>query len=244
MARKMTLADHAECWCREQGKEVPPRDTDQWQAMYEAWVEWAFSDLHGDGGESRPLQRTCRTGLDLCGHSFPHCLSVNPIERANAFVFPLYVAQLNLFDFARKPSWSVADTRQKQKVLAINQRLDGPKYPSIVNRTDHHLLFLRKRPLFRKSPPDLLDHGAAENNHQNPEPLLRFVPLSDWLAPMASGECSRLGSVWTPQVGNEPIWQSRCLQGSRMATDDPPRQTSHRRRKARRGSLRPSGSSP
>jgi len=74
---------------------------------------------------------------------FPSLLVGNPIERANAFVYPLYVAQLNLFDFARKPSWSVADTRQKQKVLAINQRLDGPKYPSIVNRSDQRLLFLQ-----------------------------------------------------------------------------------------------------
>ena len=64
---------------------------------------------------------------------FPSLLVGDPIERANAYVYPIYVAQLNLFDkFARKPSWSVADTRQKQKVLAINQRLDGPKYP--VNR--------------------------------------------------------------------------------------------------------------
>jgi hypothetical protein len=43
---KMTLADHAEAWWQEQGKEVPVRNTDQWQQMYETWVEWAFSDLH------------------------------------------------------------------------------------------------------------------------------------------------------------------------------------------------------
>ena len=53
MAREMTLAEHAEYWSREQGKEVPPRDTDQWQSMYETWVEWAFSDLHGHGSEPR-----------------------------------------------------------------------------------------------------------------------------------------------------------------------------------------------
>jgi hypothetical protein len=75
--------------------------------------------------------------------TFPSWLVGDPIERANAYVYPLYFAQLNLFDkFHPKPSWSVADTRQKQKVLAINQRLDGPKYPSIVNRTDGPLLFL------------------------------------------------------------------------------------------------------
>jgi hypothetical protein len=44
---EMTLADHAEAWWRKKGKEVPPRGTDQWQTMYETWVEWAFSDLRG-----------------------------------------------------------------------------------------------------------------------------------------------------------------------------------------------------
>ena len=45
----MTLADHAEYWWREQGRDVPPRGSAAWQAMYETWVEWAFSDLHGSG---------------------------------------------------------------------------------------------------------------------------------------------------------------------------------------------------
>ena len=45
---EMTLADHAEYWCREQGKQVPARDTAEWQAMYEAWATWAFSDLRGE----------------------------------------------------------------------------------------------------------------------------------------------------------------------------------------------------
>ena len=58
---------------------------------------------------------------------FPSLVVGRPIERANAFVFPIYVAQLNLFDkFAPKPSWLVADSMQKQKVMAINRRLDGP----------------------------------------------------------------------------------------------------------------------
>ncbi len=52
---EMTLADHAEAWQREQGREVPVRGTDDWQAMYEAWATWAFADLrseekrHSDG---------------------------------------------------------------------------------------------------------------------------------------------------------------------------------------------------
>ena len=129
---------------------------------------------------------------------FPSLLVGSPIERANAFVFPLYVAQLNLFDFARKPSWSVADTLQKQKVLAINQRLDGPKYPSIVNRSSHRLLFVPYDRFSGNLHLTMFDPGAAENDHQNPKPLLRFVPFSDWLAAMASGGCSRVGSVRTP----------------------------------------------
>ena len=48
MASEMTLADHAEAWWKEQGNEVPPRGTNEWQQMYEAWVEWAFADLHGE----------------------------------------------------------------------------------------------------------------------------------------------------------------------------------------------------
>ena len=42
----MTLADHAEAWWKEQGKEVPPRGIKQWQEMYETWVAWAFADLN------------------------------------------------------------------------------------------------------------------------------------------------------------------------------------------------------
>ena len=43
---EMTLGDHAEAWWREQGKEVPPRDTNQWMTMYESWVVWAFGNLY------------------------------------------------------------------------------------------------------------------------------------------------------------------------------------------------------
>jgi hypothetical protein len=54
MAKEMTLADHAEAWCKEQGNEVPARDSDEWQRMYETWATWAFSDLRG---EKRPRRR-------------------------------------------------------------------------------------------------------------------------------------------------------------------------------------------
>jgi hypothetical protein len=42
----MTLADHAEAWWREMGKEVPSRGTNRWRQMYKQWVESAFADLH------------------------------------------------------------------------------------------------------------------------------------------------------------------------------------------------------
>ena len=42
---EMTLADHAEAWCQENGNEVPPKDTPEWDAMYESWVNWAFRDF-------------------------------------------------------------------------------------------------------------------------------------------------------------------------------------------------------
>ncbi len=54
-----TLAEHAEAWWREQGKEVSRRNTKEWQRMYETWVAWAFSDLHG---QDKPRSRKRRDG--------------------------------------------------------------------------------------------------------------------------------------------------------------------------------------
>lgn len=39
---EMTLGEHAEAWWREQGNEVPERDTTEWSIMYEKWIEYAF----------------------------------------------------------------------------------------------------------------------------------------------------------------------------------------------------------
>lgn len=40
---EMTLAEHAEAWWREQGKEVPPnRQSPEWETMYLAWWKFAF----------------------------------------------------------------------------------------------------------------------------------------------------------------------------------------------------------
>jgi len=41
----LTLADHAELWCQEQGRNLPPRYTPEWTAMYEAWHAFAFRDF-------------------------------------------------------------------------------------------------------------------------------------------------------------------------------------------------------
>lgn len=43
----MTLADHAIAWATENGETIPPFDSPAFIALYERWVEWAFSDLHG-----------------------------------------------------------------------------------------------------------------------------------------------------------------------------------------------------
>jgi len=41
-----TLAEHAEAWYRERGRNVPPRNTPAWEKMYLRWARWAFARLH------------------------------------------------------------------------------------------------------------------------------------------------------------------------------------------------------
>ena len=38
----MTLAEHAEAWWQEQGREVPNRETQEWDEMYAEWIEFTF----------------------------------------------------------------------------------------------------------------------------------------------------------------------------------------------------------
>ncbi len=45
LGENATLAEHAEAWWREQGKEVPPANTRAWVDMYEKWIEFAFSEF-------------------------------------------------------------------------------------------------------------------------------------------------------------------------------------------------------
>ena len=41
----LTLADHAELWCQEQGRTPPLRNTPEWTAMYEEWHAFAFKEV-------------------------------------------------------------------------------------------------------------------------------------------------------------------------------------------------------
>jgi hypothetical protein len=41
----LTTGDHAEQWWQEEGKELPPRQTQEWTTMYEAWHAFAFRDF-------------------------------------------------------------------------------------------------------------------------------------------------------------------------------------------------------
>lgn len=46
--RDMTLADHAEEWARKNGETIPPRDSEEWKAMYQRWCDYAFANF-GNG---------------------------------------------------------------------------------------------------------------------------------------------------------------------------------------------------
>jgi hypothetical protein len=43
--RERTLNDHAESWAREQGREIPPRGTPEYEALYNDWIDFAFKDF-------------------------------------------------------------------------------------------------------------------------------------------------------------------------------------------------------
>ena len=40
-----TLREHAEAWTKEQGREVPLRDSKEYEIMYQKWVDYAFKDF-------------------------------------------------------------------------------------------------------------------------------------------------------------------------------------------------------
>ena len=43
--KEMTLADHAEAWHKENGNSIPARDSEEWEVMYQSWIDFAFSDF-------------------------------------------------------------------------------------------------------------------------------------------------------------------------------------------------------
>lgn len=75
--------------------------------------------------------------------TFPAVNIGSPVERSGFAVFPIYVAQLNLFAIHDpKPPYAVADAKQRRKVLACNRNLDGLTLPSLTNSKDIPVLFL------------------------------------------------------------------------------------------------------
>ncbi len=43
---EMSLMDHAELWAHENGLDVPEdKDSDEYTAMYEKWIDFAFADF-------------------------------------------------------------------------------------------------------------------------------------------------------------------------------------------------------
>ncbi len=51
MSGDLSLADHAEMWWKEQGKEVPAKDSKEWKDMYEQWITFAFAGFKENIGE-------------------------------------------------------------------------------------------------------------------------------------------------------------------------------------------------
>lgn len=41
----MSLGERAELWCKDHGWDIPVKGTNQWQEMYELFIEWAFAKL-------------------------------------------------------------------------------------------------------------------------------------------------------------------------------------------------------
>ena len=41
----LTLAEYAELWHQDRGIPVPERETQEWQEMYERWVDYAFANF-------------------------------------------------------------------------------------------------------------------------------------------------------------------------------------------------------
>ena len=74
---------------------------------------------------------------------FPSLNVGDPVQRVGVAVFPVYVAQLQLFEkFDPKPPYAVAGSRQRKKVMACNRKMEGPRLASLTNPKEIPLLFL------------------------------------------------------------------------------------------------------
>ena len=93
--------------------------------------------------------------------AFPSLNIGTPVQRGDVVVYPIYVAQLSLFDkLAPEQSWSVATSAERKTVLACNHKSSGPKFPVLTNPGNTPLLFCPATGS-RGRWPDLLDLGAA-----------------------------------------------------------------------------------
>ena len=75
--------------------------------------------------------------------AFPSLNIGKPVQRRNAVVYPVFIAQLPLFDkFAPEQPWSVATWLERKAVLACNHKSSGPKFPILMNPGNTPPLFL------------------------------------------------------------------------------------------------------
>ncbi len=96
------------------------------------------SSIRRDEGDNPELSASV-----MLQPTFPSLNVGKAVQRAGIAVFPLYVAQLELFDrFDPKPPYAVADFRQRKKVLASNRNVDGSMLPSLTNTKNIPSLFL------------------------------------------------------------------------------------------------------
>ncbi len=41
----MSFEEHAIAWCIEEGRDIPPPKSPEWDKMYAKWVDFAFGDI-------------------------------------------------------------------------------------------------------------------------------------------------------------------------------------------------------
>ena len=94
--------------------------------------------------------------------AFPSLNIGTPVQRGDVVVYPIYVAQLSLFDkLAPEQSWSVATSAERKTVLACNHKSSGPKFPVLTNPGNTPLSVFAPDRITGTLCLHLLDLGAA-----------------------------------------------------------------------------------